>query len=99
MASSEDRSTGDVDLMIIGSAGLAEIAAALRSVEPRLGRSVNPAVYTPVEFARKLKSGANFLKNVRAGKKLFIIGSEDDLASTLGERAHQAAYDEPSRDL
>lgn len=95
MASSEERSTSDVDLMIVGSARLAGIAMALRDVESRLGRSVNPTIYTAVEFARKLKTGANFLKTVRGGKKLFIIGNENELASTLGERAHQAPRDQP----
>jgi len=95
MASSEERSASDVDLMIIGSSRLAKIAAALRDVESRLGRSVNPTVYTAVEFARKLKTGSNFLNNVRVGKKLFIIGNEDELASSLGERPHQTPHDEP----
>jgi len=99
MASSEERSTSDVDLMIVGSARLAEIAVALRGVESRLGRRVNPTVYTLAEFTKKLKAGAHFLKNVRAGKKLFIIGNEDELANTLGERTGQAPQDEFPRDL
>ena len=90
MASSEERSSSDVDLMIIGSVRLAEAAAALRGLEAQLGRSINPTVYTPTEFAKKLETGNNFLKTVAAGKKLLIFGKEDDLADIVGERADQA---------
>jgi len=90
MASSEERSTSDVDLMVIGSVRLAELAASLGRLEPQLGRSINPTIYTPTEFAKKLKTGNNFLKTVAAGKKLFIFGKQDDLADIVGERARQA---------
>lgn len=46
MASSEERSTSDVDLMIISSFRLAEASAPLRGLEAQLGRSINPTVYT-----------------------------------------------------
>jgi predicted nucleotidyltransferase len=87
IASAEERSASDVDLMIIGSARLADVAAVVRQIEPQLSRSVNPTVYSPEEFAKKLKAGHNFLKNVTTGEKLFIVGSEHDLAELIGERA------------
>jgi predicted nucleotidyltransferase len=99
IASSEERSTSDVDLMILGSARLAELAPALRDVELRIGRSVNSNLYAEAEFARKLKAGHNFLKNVVQGEKLFIIGNADDLAIVIGERTRQAPHDQSTRDL
>ena len=39
--------------MVIGEAGLAGIAPALRQAEERLNRPVNVTVYTPAEFAKK----------------------------------------------
>jgi DNA-binding transcriptional ArsR family regulator len=90
MASSEERSSSDVDLMIIGSLRLADVAAALRELEPQVGRSINPTVYSPTEFAKKLKTSNNFLKTVLAGKELFIFGNEDDLGDVGNERARQA---------
>jgi DNA-binding transcriptional ArsR family regulator len=93
IAASEERSSSDVDLMIIGQARLAEVASALLGVEGQLGRSVNPTVYTPKEFAAKIKQGNHFLASVVAGKKLFIHGNEDDLGRLVGERARQAAPD------
>jgi DNA-binding transcriptional ArsR family regulator len=79
VAASEERSTSDVDLMVVGDVRLADITAALRGVSARLGRSVNPSVYPFAEFAAKRRRGNHFLTNVTAGKKLFIYGTEDDL--------------------
>jgi DNA-binding transcriptional ArsR family regulator len=85
IASSEERSTSDVDLMILGSTRLAELAPALRDVERRIDRSVNATLYAEAEFVRKLKAGHSFLKNVANGEKLFIIGNADELAIAIGE--------------
>jgi predicted nucleotidyltransferase len=93
IASSEERSASDVDLMIIGSARLSDLAPALRKVEPQLGRTVNPTMYEPREFVNKLKAGNNFLKNVAVGRKLFLLGTENDLAKLTGERTDKAAHD------
>src|SRR5215510_4172165 len=44
VAHAEELATSDVDLMIIGKLGLAELAPALRHTEKRLSRAVIPAV-------------------------------------------------------
>jgi predicted nucleotidyltransferase len=64
VARSAERSASDVDLMVIGEVGLAEIASAIRKAEARLGRLVNSTVYTPLEFTKKLKAGHHFLQSV-----------------------------------
>lgn len=70
-----------MDLMIVGATGLAEISPALRQAEERLARTVNPSLFSPAELAKKVKQGHHFLKTVLGGDKLFIIGSQDDLAA------------------
>jgi hypothetical protein len=57
LARAEELASSDVDLMIIGEVGLAELTPALRRVEGRLGRAVNPTLYTREEFATKLQAG------------------------------------------
>jgi predicted nucleotidyltransferase len=84
IARSEELSESDVDLMIVGGAGLAEISPALKRAEERLARAVNPTLFSVAEFARKLKQGHHFLRTVLAGDKLFIIGTQDDLAAASG---------------
>ncbi len=84
IARSEELSSSDVDLMIIGSVGLADIARVLRDAERCLLRPVNPTLYSRREFAKKVGSGHHFLKSVLDGEKLFILGQADELAKTSG---------------
>jgi len=83
IARSEELASSDVDLMIIGRVGLADIALALRQAERRLDRPVNPTVYSREEFATKLADGHAFLHTVLDGAKLFIVGDPHELAATF----------------
>lgn len=79
LASAKEEPTSDVDLMIVGRVGLAEVAPALRSAERRLGRAVNATVYRRGEFVRKLRGQHHFLQTVMKQPKLYILGSPDGL--------------------
>ena len=45
--------------------------------EKRPGRTVNPTLYTPKEFRRRLEGKKSFLTKVLSGKCVLLIGSED----------------------
>ena len=85
VARAKELASSDVDLMIIGRVGLADIASALRRVETHLNRPVNPTLYSREEFVAKRTSGHAFLQAVLDGKKLFILGDSHALAATIGE--------------
>lgn len=85
MARSEELSSSDVDLMIIGRVGLADLTTPLRQAERRLNRPVNPTLYSREEFATKLAAGHAFLCAVLDGEKLFILGDPHELAATFSE--------------
>jgi DNA-binding transcriptional ArsR family regulator len=85
VARSEERSASDVDLMVIGQVGLADVSSPLRKAERRLNRAVNPTTHTPDEFAGKLKSNNHFIGTVLRSKKLFILGDDREFGSTFGE--------------
>jgi uncharacterized protein len=97
MARAEELASSDVDLMIIGQVGLAELTPALRRAEGRLGWAVNPTLYTREEFATKLHAGHHFLKAVLDGEKLFILGEPHDLAAAPHHSPGAAAHDQPPR--
>jgi predicted nucleotidyltransferase len=86
VARAAERSSSDVDLMVIGRVGLARIAPAIRKVEARLGRPVNPTVYTAEEFAKKLEAGHHFLHSVLREETLFVVGESDELAAAIGKQ-------------
>ena len=79
---SEEISQSDVDLLVIGGVTLSDLAPAIQNAEDKLGRQVNPVLFSLDEFTKKRKQGHHFLKNVLGGDKLFLFGSQDDLAAT-----------------
>ncbi len=89
VARATEASESDVDLMIVGNATVKRLASAIRKVERRLGRPVNPSVYREVEFAKKLASGNHFLRNVLDREKLFVVGNQSDLERLAQGRAHR----------
>lgn len=78
-AEGREHSESDVDLVIVGTASLAEVASALHSAQETLGREINPVVYPPEEFARKVREGSHFLARVTSGTKIFLMGTDHDL--------------------
>jgi predicted nucleotidyltransferase len=86
VARREEHSASDVDLMVIGDVGLAEVVDVTRAVEESVGRPVNPTVYPLKEFSSKLAGGHHFLTKVVEREKLMLIGDESDVAA-LPERA------------
>jgi DNA-binding transcriptional ArsR family regulator len=94
MARAEELASSDVDLMIIGDVGLADLTPALRRAEGRLGRAVNPTLYTREEFATKLHAGHHFLRTVLDGEKLFILGEPHELAAATRSPPGAAAHDQ-----
>ncbi|HXN17194.1 MAG TPA: nucleotidyltransferase domain-containing protein [Candidatus Binatus sp.] len=83
IAHSVERESSDVDLMIVGDTDFGSVISTLMDAQKTLNREINPTVYSVEEFRAKLTG--NFLKNVLAEKKLFIIGDENVLRE-LGEK-------------
>jgi predicted nucleotidyltransferase len=90
VARGEETSASDIDVMVVGAAKLSELSQALQRAEQRLGREVNASVHPLPEFRRKLKAGHHFLTAMLDKPKLFIVGTEDDLARATGAGAHRA---------
>lgn len=77
----------DVDLLVLGEVGFAELAQAVFPLHAALGREVNPVLYTPKEFAARVRSGDAFARDILAKPKLFIQGGADEFAELAGDRA------------
>jgi predicted nucleotidyltransferase len=89
IARGEEVAESDVDLMVVGDVGLAELALPIRKAREQLSREVNPTVFSLVEFASKARE-AGFVRAVLDKPKLFIVGSDDDLERALGAAAGRA---------
>jgi len=84
VARREEHALSDVDLLVIGSVGLAELAPVLRRAEERLGREVNVTCYSVREFRAKVAEGDHFLAAVLRGPKQFVKGDRSDLGEITG---------------
>ncbi|MBI4326941.1 MAG: nucleotidyltransferase domain-containing protein [Chloroflexi bacterium] len=81
IARGETRAESDVDLMVIGQVGLRRLTQLLSGVAERLGREINPHVLTSEEFQERKVRGDQFLTSILAAPKLFVKGTEDELAT------------------
>jgi predicted nucleotidyltransferase len=97
VAVSSERSASDVDLMVIGDVLLSDIAPVLRNAEQKLGREVNPNVYAPDEFRRRIARENHFLTSVVRSEPLFVIGDQNDLAKLTSGAADKTSSDQPAR--
>jgi len=75
----------DVDLMVIGSVGLGDLAPSLRKVEKRVGREVTVTDYSLDEFRRKVAEDDHFLTTVLKGRLQFVKGEQRDLDAIAGK--------------
>ena len=80
IAKGEDRATSDIDLMVIADKlDYADVFSALQTVEAALARTINPNVMKLSEWRRK-RGQAGFVSRVAGQPRLFVIGSDDELA-------------------
>lgn len=75
----------DVDLMIVGDATLAETIPPARAASDRLGREVNPTVFSAGEFQERLRQRDQFVSRVLDGPKILVIGTTIELDALAGE--------------
>ena len=78
LASSPGKAASDVDLLVIGDAGLRKLAGPLRSAGQELGREINPVTMTAAEF-KKGRTKNPLLVDVLKKPKLFVKGGADEL--------------------
>jgi predicted nucleotidyltransferase len=76
-----DTASSDLDLMIVSEDLLhAEAYAALANAEKMLARPINPTIVSLAEWQRRGEDHNYFLEDVSTHPKLFVMGSENDLA-------------------
>jgi predicted nucleotidyltransferase len=79
VAAGSATSLSDIDLMILGTVTLRQMAPILRQSSQKLCREINPHVLSPAEWAARLQRGDVFCARVAAEPKLFLKGGADEL--------------------
>lgn len=80
VARQQDTAQSDVDVMIISaSLGYGEVFGALEQAAVSLGRKVNPTLYTPLEWSKRLAQDSAFVTRVVQQPKIWLIGTEEHI--------------------
>jgi predicted nucleotidyltransferase len=90
IARKEEHASSDVDLMVIGSVGLAQLSPGLRDAEKRLGREINVTNYSVHEFRRKVQRHDHFVTRVLKSSIRFVIGERNDLEAIARPEQREA---------
>ena len=80
----KETADSDVDLFIIGQLGMRAVSTLLSDISERIFREINPHVMDSDEFRKRIKEKDHFISSVMKAKKLFIIGTADDLKTMAG---------------
>ncbi|HEX2460998.1 MAG TPA: nucleotidyltransferase domain-containing protein [Vicinamibacterales bacterium] len=83
VARREEHAASDIDLLVVGDVGLADLTPALRKAEARLGREVNITSYSAAEFRKKTAAKEHFLSAILRGQKLFVKGDQREWTTLL----------------
>ena len=86
-ARGELHASSDVDLLVVGDVSFGDVITAIQGAEKRLGRDVNPTVFSEDEFRTKVLAKHHFVTSVLAQPKMFVLGDDDDLYPKRGKQA------------
>jgi len=82
VAKGQDTAKSDIDLMVVSdSLSHADLFGALEGATQRLGRTVNPTVYSRQELDKRIRADNAFIKRVLSQPMLWVIGEEHGLAA------------------
>lgn len=79
MASGTESAGSDIDLMVVGDAGFAEIVDVTYAAQATLGREINPKVMSASEWQTKKAERNAFLQDVLNKPRIMLIGDADAL--------------------
>jgi predicted nucleotidyltransferase len=81
-AKNEADASSDIDLLIVGQPNQTQLASETRKAEKILRREINYTVFTPQELERRLAAGDAFIADIWNGKRIELIGKNDDKTTT-----------------
>ena len=77
VAKRQDAASSDIDLMLVSDElNYGELYGALEESSQRLGRKVNPTIYTRAELASRAERGDSFITRVLSQPKIWLVGDD-----------------------
>jgi hypothetical protein len=69
----------DVDLLVVGTIVLPELALLVRNEEKRLNKEINYTAMTEEEFDFRKKKNDPFISSILSGSRIMLIGDEESM--------------------
>jgi len=79
-ASGSFNKSSDLDLIFVGDSDYLELVSFVREFSKEIGREVNVSLFSNSEFKKKLRE-KGFIWRIVQGKKIFVIGGDDELGN------------------
>jgi len=79
IARQREMAESDVDLFVVGDLGLRKLVGLLSGVSDKIGREINPHVFTVKELRKRLTEKDHFITRVFDEPKIFILGNDNEL--------------------
>jgi predicted nucleotidyltransferase len=78
IAKQQDTAASDVDLLVVSDTlAYGDVFAALEGASQRLGRTINPALYSAADFQARLQGDNAFVNRVMQQSKIWLIGQDE----------------------
>lgn len=74
-----EKSSDEVDFLIVGTVVLPEVALLVRNEEIRIGKEINYTVMSEDEFDFRKKRNDPFIKSILAGSRVILLGDEEGM--------------------
>ena len=97
VAAGTERASSDIDVMVLGPVGFADVVCALASAQATLGREINPTVMPTRVFAERMASGDPFAESVASGARIWLTGDAGDSAEPRTDRTNPVPQSQSGR--
>jgi predicted nucleotidyltransferase len=78
-AKGAEKEDSNINLMVIGQANITELNDMVMGLEDKLKRDIDYLVFDEQEYRKRKDSKDPFIRELLKGKKIFLVGKEDDL--------------------
>ncbi|MBI2920620.1 MAG: nucleotidyltransferase domain-containing protein [Planctomycetes bacterium] len=87
IARAQEDESSDIDLAIVGNLPHREALEVLEPSMKMAGRELNTVTWSPEEFRTNYREAGGFVERIVKSPKIFLIGSETELAAILESEA------------
>jgi predicted nucleotidyltransferase len=78
-AKGSEKEDSSINLMVIGQANITELNDMVMGLEEKLKRDIDYLVFDELEYRKRKDSKDPFIRELLKGKKVFLVGKEDEL--------------------